>query len=214
MNCLHCGDCCLRMSPISAPDPCQHLIEMKNPAASVRTPPFYFCAIYDHRPKQCRNHNYQASHCPIGLDKLGFTNSDQVRQRIDTGYFLMKERGGRMKKEIEVAVKWWMDVLRGLASNRVAAFGAALRKTMPGYLIRYGWNIENPNWCSMSRCFGCDYYPDPLLRQAAEAAEISDRCPPFPAKTLMWVDPGSVRVRYGYEAETIELLGGEGNEND
>ena len=77
MNCLHCGDCCLRMSPISAPAPCPKIKQDGD---------FYFCSDYQNRPEECAKHDFPSRFCPIGMDKLQLTNSDQVRIRIDAGY--------------------------------------------------------------------------------------------------------------------------------
>jgi len=77
MYCLHCGDCCRRMSPISAPDPCPHLVEIGT---------FVFCGIYENRPKECRDHDYPARVCPIGASMLNLPTPDDLRQRIDEGY--------------------------------------------------------------------------------------------------------------------------------
>ena len=81
MNCLHCGDCCKRMSPISQPEPCPHIVEIDG---------FVFCGQYDHRPEQCRNHTFQASKCPIGCDVLKMTTPQQVHDRIDQGYMIIR----------------------------------------------------------------------------------------------------------------------------
>ncbi|KKL97581.1 hypothetical protein LCGC14_1833020 [marine sediment metagenome] len=79
MECLHCGDCCLRMSPISQPNPCPHII---------RKGSFYFCNRYPDRPRQCANHNFDSRFCPVGLGKLKskFHNIKDIAQRIDKGY--------------------------------------------------------------------------------------------------------------------------------
>ena len=84
MYCLYCGDCCKRMSPVSHPDPCPHMVEQDG---------FCFCSVYDHRPKECRDHEYPARFCPIGLGvlKLDTNSPDAVRQRIDTGWEMIKE---------------------------------------------------------------------------------------------------------------------------
>ena len=79
MNCLHCGDCCLRMSPLSAPEQCPHIIQDGT---------FFFCSVYNQRPEECANHKFPARHCPIGIDKLGFINPQQIAQRIDDGWAL------------------------------------------------------------------------------------------------------------------------------
>jgi len=82
MYCLHCGDCCLRMSPISAPEPCPHLIQDEA---------FYFCGIYERRPDQCYKHAFPSRFCPVGMSKfLGLDTLDKIRQRIDEGWSKIK----------------------------------------------------------------------------------------------------------------------------
>jgi len=83
MNCLHCGDCCRRMSPISAPDPCPHIDERM---IRGQEHPFVFCLIYQKRPPQCRNHGYSATYCPIGVDVLELVQPEQAHARIDAGW--------------------------------------------------------------------------------------------------------------------------------
>ena len=61
MICLQCGDCCLRFDVPEvnkeAGERCQYLtVENK-------------CAIYTKRPQICRQHDYPASVCPIGIEK-------------------------------------------------------------------------------------------------------------------------------------------------
>lgn len=74
MECLGCGDCCLRMSPLSAPEPCPHLIQDGD---------IYSCSIYENRPAECAKHELPGRYCPIGIEKLKLTESWQVSQRID-----------------------------------------------------------------------------------------------------------------------------------
>jgi len=77
MYCLHCGDCCKRMSPISAPEPCPHLIEDGD---------FVFCGIYEDRPEECKNHTFHARVCPVGASVLNIQDTEKLRQRIDVGF--------------------------------------------------------------------------------------------------------------------------------
>ena len=77
MYCLHCGDCCLRMSPLSAPDPCPHLEQQGD---------FYFCKVYERRPEQCKKHDFPSRFCPIGMSILKLDSLDAVRERIDEGW--------------------------------------------------------------------------------------------------------------------------------
>jgi len=65
------------MSPLSAPEPCQHLVQHGT---------FVFCKIYDRRPEECKKHDFPARFCPIGISVLDLTTADSVRQRIDDGY--------------------------------------------------------------------------------------------------------------------------------
>lgn len=96
MNCLHCGDCCLRMSPISAPDPCPNLVIVEN---------FYFCGIYENRPEECRNHKFPFRHCPVGVDILGLDDPIKIAQRIDKGYDLLKKEFVIKIQDIKKEVK-------------------------------------------------------------------------------------------------------------
>jgi hypothetical protein len=81
MYCFHCGDCCKRMSPISAPLPCLHIIEIDN---------FVFCGIYNKRPKECKNHNFPASKCPVGISVLRLQSAEDCRIRLDEGYEIIQ----------------------------------------------------------------------------------------------------------------------------
>lgn len=82
MNCFHCGDCCLRMSPLDAPYPCRHLKQDGT---------FYFCAIYYAKPAECDRHDFPMRHCPIGVEKLNITSTTEMQVRLETGYIKAKE---------------------------------------------------------------------------------------------------------------------------
>ena len=85
MECLHCGDCCRRMSPLSIGSECPKLVLVDT---------FYFCSDYKMRPKECVNHGFHFSRfCPIGLDILNLKDLDSIRSRIDEGFGLIK--GGK-----------------------------------------------------------------------------------------------------------------------
>jgi len=82
MYCLHCGDCCKRMSPITGNgDPCPDLIEEGS---------FVFCGRYKSRPIECECHDFPSRFCPIGLDILGISDIEKIRQRLESGYELIK----------------------------------------------------------------------------------------------------------------------------
>jgi hypothetical protein len=76
MECLYCGDCCLRFSPLGSP--CPKLIQDGT---------FFFCGNYQNRPEQCENHRFNGFKvCPIGLGKLELSTATEVSIRIDTGW--------------------------------------------------------------------------------------------------------------------------------
>ncbi len=79
MECLYCGDCCLRMSPIS--NPCPYIHEEMT---------FVFCSIYDGRPESCKAHRHPFRFCPVGIDKLQITDATSIAIRIDAGWDLIK----------------------------------------------------------------------------------------------------------------------------
>lgn len=81
MYCLHCGECCRTMCPVSE-EQCKFLIETEG---------FYLCSIYNDRPQRCREHEYHGYRvCPIGADKLGISTAEQFRLRVDRGFELGK----------------------------------------------------------------------------------------------------------------------------
>lgn len=81
MECLHCGDCCKRMSPISSPDPCPYMERV-----TLGGEEFFFCRIYDNRPAACANHQFPSRFCPVGIDVLRITEAGEVARRIDRGW--------------------------------------------------------------------------------------------------------------------------------
>ena len=89
MDCLHCGWCCRKLSPLSAPHPCPHIIE-KEEDGQV----FVFCGIYRKRPDQCVAHDFPTRVCPIGANSLDLPTPEHLRKRIDTGYRLILEMKG------------------------------------------------------------------------------------------------------------------------
>ncbi len=94
MICLACGDCCLRMSPISE-GRCPYLTNEGD---------IYICGQYDSRPERCANHTFPARFCPVGMNKLELEEESDVikrcnklREFIDTRQFnvcLITEKDG------------------------------------------------------------------------------------------------------------------------
>ena len=85
MNCLYCGDCCLRMSPLAIG---------RCPLLQIDGS-FFFCSDYANRPQQCRDHTFPYRDCPIGLEKLNISTPEMLSRRIDDGWEkIQKKRGG------------------------------------------------------------------------------------------------------------------------
>ena len=88
MECLACGDCCRRMSPLSRqsdelnPEPCP-LLEMHGNIS--------FCTNYKNRPEECKNHSFPCNVCPIGVDTLKLSSVTEVQWRA---YCVYLDRGG------------------------------------------------------------------------------------------------------------------------
>lgn len=76
MVCLHCGDCCKRMSPFGGR--CPHIIEKDS---------FVFCGIYEDRPDECVNHKFDSNICPVGQSVLNLSD-DQIYDRAKDGYWM------------------------------------------------------------------------------------------------------------------------------
>lgn len=78
MYCLNCGWCCEHLSPLTKDDsePCPHLIEKDG---------MKLCSIYNERPQQCKDHDFPAKFCPVGMDVLGLDRPGAIQlvQRND-----------------------------------------------------------------------------------------------------------------------------------
>ena len=63
MYCLNCGWCCEHMSPLTKDEnvPCPYLVEKDG---------MKLCSVYSGRPQQCKDHEFPAKFCPVGVDVL------------------------------------------------------------------------------------------------------------------------------------------------
>lgn len=76
MICVSCGFCCRTMSPING-GYCPLLIEKESDTGKI-----YICSDYENRPKECKNHTFPASICPIGSDALGIKDPQKLKARM------------------------------------------------------------------------------------------------------------------------------------
>jgi hypothetical protein len=136
--------------------------------------------------------------------------------------------------EARTAARWWADQLspqsearNGDATSEMFALAAKAAQAQPTleqveifrahleaaivpYLHSHAWAeavADNPQRGSALRTIGVDYGPDAILGDALEAAGIPARKGTLllPIKTVMWVNPGQVKVGLGYNAPPVEL---------
>lgn len=83
MNCLHCGDCCNRFSPLTNDE--------HRPCPKVKQDgTFFFCGDYENRPERCYKHKFDCRFCPVGMDTLGLKDPQAAYMRIEQGYMKLK----------------------------------------------------------------------------------------------------------------------------
>jgi hypothetical protein len=134
-----------------------------------------------------------------------------------------------LTKESAIAAKWWADRIRhgakqqmlspmeraqdttGAMTELMMVRGNMERKPTPSeHADRFEELLAKaiPDIRGGTKILSVDYSPDLTLSKCYKEATngASDYCV-FPVKTVMWVRPGSVQVRYGYGAETTTLLG-------
>jgi hypothetical protein len=127
--------------------------------------------------------------------------------------------------EVEAAAHWWVgticgppqndsggdpyfDALKTAFSQKTEPIGPEVRDKLYDYLCvtiaakvaRTEWRTDVPNWGSGMRTIHCDYHPDNALEAAAQKAGIYDLYFRCPIKTIMWINPGEVKVSCGYRA--------------
>ena len=122
--------------------------------------------------------------------------------------------------EISFAAKWWAEVLNSspfyqsgdswqdillsfipwskAPRRELDLFRTKLESTMKEKFCS-SWDSKRPRFGGALRVVGVDYEPDLLLSEAGLAAGI-DISLRLPVKTVMWVNPGEVRVAIGYRA--------------
>lgn len=104
----------------------------------------------------------------------------------------------------------WLDVARAVtdtaySEEELEAFEETLAQyvhdALEEKLERYDETFpDSDNTIGRALSFGVDYHPNTLLEAAAVEAGLDyNRFTTFKAKTHMWVQPGEVSVRPGYQ---------------
>ena len=115
-----------------------------------------------------------------------------------------------LQQELEAAAKYWVSQLR--ASDLKDDQGDRFReniKTTFREKFKDHWYPNQPERGQAYRSISIDRgVADPLLDEAARAADINDfrRRLPADMDMIMWVDPGNVSVRYNNSNRTHVLF--------
>jgi hypothetical protein len=91
--------------------------------------------------------------------------------------------------------------------EQIDAFRAALACEIEQHLDRWPecWQPEDPQLGAGFRIVRTDYGPDPVLRRAAERADFRLTSFDLPMKTVMWINPGVVKVAQGHGASITDI---------
>ncbi|MFF0139700.1 hypothetical protein ACFYRN_25005 [Streptomyces sp. NPDC005227] len=91
-------------------------------------------------------------------------------------------------------------VARQRDQAQIERFRDALAELIEQHVDGDGWRPDNPLWGSAIRTVEVGYAPDEILSGAAEQAGFELKLSDLPLKTVMWVNPGEVKVAEGYNA--------------
>ncbi|MFI5973545.1 hypothetical protein [Streptomyces sp. NPDC051452] len=91
-------------------------------------------------------------------------------------------------------------VRRQRSQADIEAFREALAEEIEQHIAQYSWRSEAPDFGSYMRSIGVDYGPDDVLADAAEKAGFKLKALDLPMKTVMWINPGVVKVAQGHGA--------------
>lgn len=135
------------------------------------------------------------------------------------------------RPEIHVAVDWWATQLLGPChtdagdptgnieamtmwaqskrdqpgEHQIDRFRVALHALTASMCADTSWREDDPMRGSANRTLAVDYGPDFTIRCALDFAGIQGGSLLLPIKTVMWIDPSSVKVRCGYHGGEVVL---------
>lgn len=89
-------------------------------------------------------------------------------------------------------------VRRQRSQAEIEAFRQALADEIERHLEANGWRPEKPDFGSYMRSIAVDYGPDDVLVDAAAKAGFDLKMLDLPVKTVMWINPGIVKVSQGH----------------
>jgi hypothetical protein len=99
------------------------------------------------------------------------------------------------------------ESVRKLSAEQIDLFESCLARIVDKRFCQSsGWKPDQPKWGCAMRTLAVDYGACDELRAAYQYAGGTLNARVFPIKTVMWISPGSVTVRYGYGSDSEELL--------
>jgi hypothetical protein len=87
--------------------------------------------------------------------------------------------------------------------EQIDAFRTALADRIEKHLAKYCWLPDEPDFGSYMRAVVVDPVPDDVLADAAERAGFRLTSFDLPMRTVMWIDPGIVKVAAGHGAGSV-----------
>jgi hypothetical protein len=89
--------------------------------------------------------------------------------------------------------------------EQIDAFRTALADRIEQHLAHYCWLPDEPDFGSYVRAVVVDPVPDDVLADAAERAGFRLTSFDLPMRTVMWIDPGTVKVAAGHGAGSVVI---------
>ncbi|MEV6296488.1 hypothetical protein AB0M41_40120 [Streptomyces sp. NPDC051896] len=89
--------------------------------------------------------------------------------------------------------------------EQIDAFRTALADRIEQHLAHYCWLPNEPDFGSYVRALVVDPVPDDVLTDAAERAGFRLTSFDLPMRTVMWIDPGIVKVAAGHGAGSVVI---------
>ncbi|MFF2094833.1 hypothetical protein [Streptomyces sp. NPDC058202] len=91
-------------------------------------------------------------------------------------------------------------VARQRDQAQIERFRDALAELIEDHVGGDAWRPDNRLWGSAMRIVEVGYAPDEILSGAADQAGFELKLSDLPLKTVMWINPGEVKVAEGYSA--------------
>jgi hypothetical protein len=122
-------------------------------------------------------------------EQLAAPPQHDVGARLSTAFANVATDHGRRQRVLE----------------RIDAFRTALADRIEQHLAHYCWLPDEPDFGSYVRAVMVGYGPGDVLADAAERAGFRLASFDLPMGTVMWIDPGVVKVAAGQGAQSVAI---------